>query len=143
MLGTRANALIYRSVGRQYIIGSIAPSSQRTYISAFRSWQVFRRSVDKKPVFISSSASADEKIMELVEFAAWCCAAEGNVVGTITGKIGAVKYFHLVHAGVELPTDSILLRRLKDGMKRAHTAAKTKTALRLPITMHELLGQVQ
>lgn len=93
-----------------------------------------------KPVFISASASEHECIMDVVEFVAWCCASQGNVASTITGKLQAIKYFHVVEAGVGLPMESDLIARQLNGIKRAHTLAGSMALRRLPITLNELLG---
>lgn len=78
-------------------------------------------------------------VMQLVEFAAWCCASQGNQAGTISGKLGAVRYFHTVDVGVELPRDSLLLKRQLDGIRKAHVLLGSSRELRLPITLHDLL----
>jgi len=108
---------MFRSLGLQYIPGSVAESSQRTYGAAFRSWHVFRESIGAE-TFVSARVSEHEKVMALVEFAPWCCASQGNTPGTVSNKVSAVKYFHVVQAGVEMPTDSPLLKRLLAGLKR-------------------------
>lgn len=78
--------------------------------------------------------------MALVDFAAWCCASEGNKPKTISGKLSAVQYFHTVEVGVHLPTKSPLIRRQLQGIKLAHLAAGSEKRLRLPVGLHELLG---
>lgn len=93
----------------------------------------------QKPKYICGRDSEHEKVMQLVEFAAWCCASQGNQANTISGKLGAVRYFHTVDVGVELPKESLLLKRQLDGMRRAHVLLGDSRELRLPITMHELL----
>ena len=40
----------------------------------------------------------------LIEHASWYCEADGNLVGTISGRLAAVQYFHRLEAGLELPT---------------------------------------
>ena len=77
--------------------------------------------------------------MALVEFAAWCCASEGNRPSTISGKLSAVKYFHVVEAGVELPVESPLLKRLILGITRAHLKADLHRRYRVPIALDVLL----
>jgi len=92
----------------------------------------------QKPRFIDKSLSRHDQVLELVDFAAWCRSSQGNTVQTISNKISAVKYFHLVDAGVELPTEADLLKRQFLGMQRTHVQRRALTRVRLPITLHEL-----
>ena len=101
---------MFRSLGLQYIRGSVAESSQRTYGAVFRSWHVFRKSIGAE-TFVSARVSEHEKVMALVKFAAWCCASQGNTPGTISKILSAVEYVHVVEAGVESPTESPLRKR--------------------------------
>ena len=75
-----------------------------------------------------------DMVWALVDFAAWCCAAEGNKVGTIKSKITAVQYFDRVEVGMELPTKSPLLERVFSGISRAHAVAGTKSRVRRPVS---------
>lgn len=78
--------------------------------------------------------------MALVEFAAWCCASENSQPGTVSGKLAAVKYFHVVEAGVDLPTDSPLIKRLLQGMKRAFLLAGAPKRLPVPVALDVLFS---
>ena len=72
-------------------------------------------------------------VWALADFAAWCCAAEGNKVGAIKSEIAAVKYFHRVEVGMELPTESPLLERMFSEICRAYAVAGTKARVRRPV----------
>ena len=61
-----------------------------------------------------------DMVWALADFAAWCCAAEGNKVGTIKIKIAAMQYFHRVEVGMELPIKSPLMEHVFSRMSRAH-----------------------
>ena len=80
-----------------------------------------------------------DMVWALADFAAWCCAAEGNKVGAIKSEIAAVKYFHRVEVGMELTTKSPLLERVFNGMSRAHSVAGTKSRARRPVSWDMLL----
>ncbi|CAN0306981.1 unnamed protein product, partial [Laminaria digitata] len=121
-----------------YIRGSITVSSRRTYASGFRSWRIFRSLAGHSSPYINEKDSGFVKVMALVEFAAWCCAAEGNQPSTIRSKLSAVQYFHTTDVGVELPIDSTLVQRQLQGMKRAHTEAGVGKRVRLPLTLNIL-----
>ena len=78
-------------------------------------------------------------VWALVDFAAWCCAAEGNTVDTIKTKIAAVQYFHRVEVSMELPTKSPLLEHVFSGIFRAHAVSGTKSRERRPVSWDMLL----
>ena len=77
---------MYRDIGVLYIRGSVADSSQLNYVSSFRSWIKFR-GLTNAVLYFSGDTPVSDMVWALVDFAAWCCAAEGNQVGTIKSKI--------------------------------------------------------
>ena len=81
-----------------------------------------------------------DQVQALIEFAAWCCASEGNLAKTISGKLAAVQYFHRVDAHMELPTASPLINRELKGIARLHVIAGTPRRVRLPVSWDVLLG---
>ena len=129
---------MYRDIGVQYIRGSVAESSERTYASGFRSWTKFR-GLTSAVLYFSEDTPKSDMVWALVDFAAWCCASEGNKVGTIKSKIAAVQYFHRVKIGMELPTKSPLLERVFSGISRAHAVAGTEKRVRRPVSWEMLL----
>ena len=40
--------------------------------------------------FLKPSNSKEHKVWVLIEYASWCCEAEGNLAGTISGKLAQV-----------------------------------------------------
>ena len=50
-----------------------------------------------------SSDSKRYKAWPLIDFVSWCCASEGNVANTISGKFAELQHFHRLRVGVELP----------------------------------------
>ena len=123
---------MYRDIGVLYIRGSVADSSQRKYMSSFRSWLKCRGLMTATPYF-SGDTPLSDMVRALVDFAAWCCAPEGNKVGTIKRKIAAAQYFHRVEVGMELPTESPLLERMFSEICRAYAVAGTKARVRRPV----------
>lgn len=53
-------------------------------------------------------------------FMAYCHAARGNKEGTIIGKLQAVNFYHELWVGLSLPLGHILLKVVRQGIKRAH-----------------------
>ena len=89
-------------------------------------------------MFPKPSDSEEHKVWVLIEYASWCCEAEGNL-GTISGKLAAVQYFHRLEAGVELPTTAPVLKSALKGIARGHVAAGTPRQVRLPVSWGILL----
>ena len=129
---------MFRGIGLQYIRGSVAESSRRTYGASFRSWCLFRESIGAE-IYVTCKASELQKVMALVDFASYCFASLGNTPLTVSNKISAVKYFHVVEAGVEMPTESPLLKCMLSGMKRASLQAVPRRRCRVPIALDVLL----
>ena len=88
---------------------------------------------------LKSSDSEEHKVWVLIEYASWRCEAEGNLAGTISGKLAAVQYFHRLEAGVELPTPAPVLKSALKGIARGHVAAGTPRQVRLPVSWGMLL----
>ena len=124
---------MYRDIGVQYIRGSVADSSQLNYVSSFRSWIKFR-GLTSAALYFSGDTTVSDMVWAVVEFAAWCYAAEGNNVGTIKRKIAESQYFHRGEVGMELPAKSPLLERVFSGTSRAHAVAGTKSRVRRPVS---------
>ena len=88
---------------------------------------------------LKPSDSEEHKVWVLIEYASWCCEAEGNLAGTISGKLAAVQYFHRLEAGVELPTTAPVLKSSLKGITRGHVAAGTPRQVHLPVSWGVLL----
>ena len=125
-------------IGVQHIRGSVADSSERTYVSSFRSWTQYR-GFTSAALYYWGDTPVSDMVWAVVEFAAWCYAAEGNNVGTIKRKIAESQYFHRGEVGMELPAKSPLLERVFSGTSRAHAVAGTKLRVRRQVSWDILL----
>ena len=108
---------LYRHLGLQYVEGSVAGSTRRAYESVGRSWRTFRRLVGYQE-YLESSDSESRKAWALIELALWCCASEGNLANTDSGKFAAVQYFHRLQVGVELPATTSVVQCALKGISR-------------------------
>ena len=70
-------------------------ASKLTYEADFRSWCLFRGLIGRDRVF-GAEASVEEISWDLIDFASWCFASQGNAASTITGKPLAVQ-LALIH----------------------------------------------
>ena len=89
--------------------------------------------------YLKPSDSEEHKVWVLIEYASWCCEAEGNLAGTISRKLAAVQYFHRLEAGMELPTTAPVLKSALKGIARGHVAAGTPRQVHLPVSWGMLL----
>ena len=121
--GKRGRAY-YRRSGLQYIGGSVVDSTRRAYESGRRSWDKFCRLMHYEK-FPKPSDSEEHKVWVLIEYASWCCEAEGNLAGTISGKFAAVQYFNRLEVGGKLPTTAPVLKSALKGIAKGHVAAGT------------------
>ena len=83
--------------------------------------------------------SEEHKVWVLIEYASWCCEAEGNLAGTISGKLTAVQYLHRLEAGVKLSTTAPVVKSALKGIARGHVVAETPHQVRLPVSWGMLL----
>ena len=88
---------------------------------------------------LKPSDSEEHKVWVLIEYASWRCEAEGNLAGTISGKLAAVQYFHRLEAGVGLLTTAPVLKSALKGIDRGHIAAGTPHQVRPPVYWGMLL----
>ena len=77
------------------------------------------------PRYLQVEESESERIQALMAFAAGCCSSERNQVGTISGKLTAVQFFHRREAGLELPVSSSLIKRALQGMANSYVLSST------------------
>ena len=137
-MGHAGADLLFGHLGREYIDLSVTTSFRRAYESGFRSFTF--RSLTGAPRYLQVEESESERIQALIAFAAWCCSSERNQVGTISGKLTAVQFFHRRGAGLELPTSSSLIKRALRGMANSHVMACTPRRVCLSIPWDVLLA---
>ena len=125
-------------IGVQHIRGSVADSSERTYVSSFRSWTQYR-GFTSAALYYWGDTPVSDMVWAFVDFVACCCAAEGNKVGTIKSKIPAVQYLHRIYVSMELPTKSPLLECVFSGISWVHAVAGTKSRVRRSASWDMLL----
>ena len=101
---------------------------------------VYFRSLTRAPRYLQVEESEAERIQTLTAFTAWCCSSERNQVGTISGKLTAVQFFHRRDAGLELPINSSLIKRALRGMANSHVVAGTPRRVHLPTSWDVLLA---
>ena len=53
---------------------------------------------------------------------------------TVTGYLAAIKFFHKMYAGCELPTSRSMIVAGRKGIDRAHASTQKRAEVRLPLT---------
>lgn len=70
---------------------------------------------------------------DLIHFAVWCGASQGNQAGTISSKPAAIQYFQLVDVDIELSIRSLWIKSVFQGVSRSDTQAGTRPRGRLAL----------
>ena len=76
----------------------------------------------------------NDVLFELMEFMACRCYARNNQQSTVRGYLTAIKSFHKMYAGWELPTSHCMIVAVGKGIDRAHGTSQKKPQVRLPLT---------
>ena len=123
-----------RNIDLQYVRNSAARLSEHTCESMFASWTKFRRLVGRDQ-YLKSDADKGINEIALVNFAGWCSASQGNQAGgTTSSKRTAVQIFHVLVLGLEIPTQSLFVKRALKRISRAHAATGTPRRVRRPVS---------
>ena len=62
------------------------------------------------------------------------CAEKGNTETTIAGKLVATNIYHEQFVGLSMPLGNLLIRSVRQGIKRAHVEKGTQQRVRRPFT---------
>ena len=76
----------------------------------------------------------NQALYELMEFMACRCFVHNNQQTTVWGYLAAIKFFHKLYAGWELPTSHGMTVAVGKGIDRAHGMSQKKAQVRLPLT---------
>lgn len=83
--------------------GSLTASTLKEYSSKWRTWKEERAKANLAPCLYEADGE-DSAVRELKVFMASRCLSHKNKRATIWGYLAAIKYFHKMHASLELPT---------------------------------------
>ena len=122
-------------------LGSVGESTQKSYLGKWNNWVKERRSQGKVP-WLHTLTDPDQVVREVLEFMARRCFVHNNQQSTVRGYLAAIKYFHKMYAGWELPTSHCMITAVGKGIDRAHGMTPTKAPARLPLTW-SILSQGQ
>lgn len=82
----------------------------------------------------------ENAVRELTVFMASRCLAYKNQSSTIRGYLAAIKYFHKLYVGWELPTSHFRIAAVGKAIDRAHAQVERTPMVRNPLTVEMLLA---
>lgn len=121
------------------VSASIANSTKKLYDAKWSTWVSFMEKKGKEPWLHDLMNS--EVTGLLLEFMACRVYVHNNQQTTVRGYLAAIKYYHKLYQGWELPTSHCLLVAVGKGIDRIRAAGvSTPRRMRLPLTWAILSG---
>ena len=119
-------------------LGSVGESTQKNFLEKLNIW-VKERRAQGKGSWLHTLADPDQVLGEVLEFMTCRCFMHNNQYSTVRGYLAAIKHFHKMYAGCELPTSHYMIAELGEGIDRAHGMTPKRAPARLPLTWSILL----
>lgn len=120
-------------------LGSVSVSTKKEYLSKWRTWVKERARRNLGP-WLSEEDGIDSAVTELTRFMASRCFVHKNQSGTVRGYLAAIKHFHKMFAGWELPTSHCMIVAVGKGIDRAHGKSDVRPKVRKPLTWEMLIA---
>ena len=108
---------------------SVGDSTQKGYGQKWRAWCYARAAHEKSPWLLKTDG-AEAAAVALTEFMALRCFTFKNQSTTIRGYLSAIKYYHKMFGGWELPTDHHMVVAVGRGIDRAHGGSDVRPEVR-------------
>ena len=117
---------------------SVGDSTQKAYGQKWRAWCYARAAQGKSPWLLRTDGE-EVAVVALTEFMALRCFTFKNQSTTIRGYLSAIKYYHKMFGGWDLPTDHHMVVAVGKGVDRAHCRSDVKPKVRKPLTWDMLV----
>ena len=114
-------------------LASVGESTQKLYLSKWQAWRRHRNLSGLGPYLLQSDG-VESAVKALTEFMTARCFVYRNQSQTVRGYLAAIKYFHKMFAGWELPTTHCMVVAVGKGIDRAHGKSDIKPRVRKPLT---------
>lgn len=111
---------------------SVGGSTYKVYAGKWKKWLEFMRMKGKGPWLKLTDES--EVLRLLLEFMACRLFSFNNQQSTVRGYLAAIKFFHKLYLGWELPTSHCMIVAAGKGIDRIRGASKQTAQVRLPLT---------
>ncbi|CAB1118551.1 unnamed protein product [Ectocarpus sp. CCAP 1310/34] len=119
--------------------GSLNASTLKGYHSKWDTWTAERAKANLSP-WLYEEDGVDSAVRELTVFMASRCLVYKNQSQTVKGYLAAIKYFHKLYAGWELPTSHFRVVAVGNAIDRLHARAETKPLVRQPLTVPMIIA---
>ena len=117
---------------------SVGDSTQKVYGQKGRAWRYARDAQGKNPWLLKADET-DAAVVALTEFMVLRCYTFKNQCITIQGYLAAIKYYHKMFEGWQLPTDHHMVVAVGKGIDRAHGRSDVRPKVRKPLTWDMLV----
>lgn len=118
------------------VSASVGGSTHKVYAGKWKTWSDFMTLKGKGPWLHLTDASQVLKL--LLEFMAWRLFSFNNQQTTVRGYLAAIKFYHKLYLGWELPTSHCTIVAAGRGIDRLRGMSGKKAPVRLPLTWHML-----
>ena len=112
---------------------SVGDSTQKAYGQKWRAWCYARAAQGKSPCLLKTDGE-EAVVVALTELIVLRCFTFKNQSTTIRGYLSAMKYYHEMFGGWELPTDHHMVVAVGRGIDRAHGRSGLRPKVRKPLT---------
>ena len=113
--------------------GAIGDSTRKEYNGRFRTFATFRAARGKGPWLLEKDG-VEEAVRELTTFMSYRCFVSKNQSQTVRGYLSAIKFFHKMYAGWELPTTHCMVIAVGKGIDRVQGKGDVKPRVRKPLS---------
>ena len=113
--------------------GAIGDSTRKEYNGRFRTFATFRAARGKGPWLLEKDG-VEEAVRELTTFMSYRCFVFKNQSQTVRGYLSAIKFFHKMYAGWELPTTHCMVLAVGKGIDRVQGKGDVKPRVRKPLS---------
>ena len=120
-------------------LGSVSVSTKKEYLSKWNTW-VRERACSNLGPWLLEEDGVDSAVTELTKFMASRCFVHKNQSGTVRGYLAAIKHFHKMYKGWELPTSHCMIVAVGKGIDRAHGKTDVRPKVRKPLTWQMLVA---
>lgn len=114
-------------------LASVGGSTQKVYWNQWQTWCRLR-ALEGKGAWLLERDGVDAAVKELTKFMALRCFSFKNQSQTVRGYLAAIKYFHRMFEGWELPTSHCMVTAVGKGIDRAHGKSEVRPKVRKPLS---------
>ena len=117
---------------------SVGDSTQKVYGQKWLTWCYARAAQEKSPWLLETDGM-DAAVVALTEFMALRCFTLKNQSTTIRGYLSAIKCYHKMFRGWELPKDHHMVVAVGKGIDRTYGRSDVRPKVRKPLTWDMLV----